>query len=194
MRSNLDPRQIIRCNFSPHRSDHERHLSWPSVLLYLVAPVGIGVYAEHALGVLEGEHLPMVAAVYSVLTAVLMGLLPIVYSVASQVERGREYSSGERLLAHRELIRLDTLQDLYATVGLRDVPVGERTLLLRHPGCHRSRRQPSHGPSEDLLWCGLLRGSFDRAFGSQCRCWDVRRDGGSRFGMQRGHPGQNALG
>lgn len=88
----------------------------PDVGLYLLLPACIGILGARAIGVVQEPYLTTVIAVYSILAAVLMSLLPLIYSIVGQADTKRQYSPGERVLANNELIRLATIQDLYASI------------------------------------------------------------------------------
>ena len=117
MTHSMDPRRVVRCQFSPHRADGTRRLSKSHVFLYLLLPLGIGWATGTKLPTIDRDFIALVIATYSILAAVLVGLLPVVYSIVGQTDRLRKYSAGERPLAQQELNRLEALQDLYATIS-----------------------------------------------------------------------------
>lgn len=116
MRHSLDPRRIIYCTFAPHTASGTRQVSATDVGLYFVLPLGIGAFGAWAIGVVQEPYLTTVIAVYAILAAVLMSLLPLIYSIVGQADTKRKFTPGERILARNELVRLTTLQDLYAAI------------------------------------------------------------------------------
>ncbi len=85
-------------------------------MLYLAVPLGVGALGAWMLGAVREPYLTTVIAVYAILAAVQMSLLPLIYSIIGQADTRRKYTSGERVLAQHEIVRLATLQDLYATI------------------------------------------------------------------------------
>ncbi|MGE0756805.1 MAG: hypothetical protein AB7O38_07285, partial [Pirellulaceae bacterium] len=107
-------RGIAWCHFSVLLVDGRREWRWWRLCLLGVAPFVLGGLLAAKLSPPDGEHLTLIVAVYSVVAAVLVGLIPLSQSVIGQCDANRKYEPGERPLAQQELDRIQTLQDLHA--------------------------------------------------------------------------------
>ncbi len=85
--------------------------------MYLGIPALLAYLLHGRFGNVGHEQLPTFLAVYGILAAVVVGLLPLVYTIIGQTDTSREYTPGQRPLAERELTRIYTLQDLYSTIS-----------------------------------------------------------------------------
>ncbi len=107
--------KILRANFSPHRVGRGRVFSPVELIIYGIIPLAGGAALSWRLGRPSEEYLALLIAVYGVLAAVLVGLLPIVYSIASGTYTA--HAKGEYPAIDHERRRLEVLQDLYSTIS-----------------------------------------------------------------------------
>jgi len=108
---------IAHCHFAVHLQSGERVFRWRRLLIFAIASVVIGVLLVAKLGAPAGDKLSLIVAVLAVVSAVLMGLLPLAHSILGQANTERKYTEGERPLAQQELDRVQTLQDLHAAIS-----------------------------------------------------------------------------
>ena len=108
-------RNIICAHYCPHVTVQGRKFSLSALLIYGALPLGVGMALCGQLGQPKETYLALLIAVYGVLAAVLVGLLPIVYSIADNTFT--RHSEGQYPSVQRERRRLQVLQDLYATIS-----------------------------------------------------------------------------
>ncbi|HEX8322367.1 MAG TPA: hypothetical protein VF595_00515 [Tepidisphaeraceae bacterium] len=110
-------RGILFCHFSAYLKTGGRQVRPWRVGLLGVLPCAIGATLGIKVGPPRESDLSLLVAVLSVLGAVLIGLLPLIYSVISQSDSKRRYAVGESPLAMNEIARIQALQDLHAAVA-----------------------------------------------------------------------------
>ena len=108
---------IAWCHFSTLLVNGTRKWRWWRFWALGIGPFVLGGLLAWKLGPPGGEYLPLIVAVYSVVAAVLVGLIPLAQSVIGQSDPNRTYEAGERPLAQQELDRIQTLQDLHAAIS-----------------------------------------------------------------------------
>ncbi len=97
--------------------DGKRQWRWLRFIGFGILPVVLGILLSLRLDPPDPPYLPLIVAVYSVLAAVLVGLIPLVHSVIGQSDPDRKYDAGQRPLAQQEIDRIQTLQDLHAAIS-----------------------------------------------------------------------------
>lgn len=110
-------RGIAWCHFSVLLVNGERQWRKWRFWLLGIGPFVLGALLTWKLGPPGGDYLPLIVAVYSVVAAVLVGLIPLAQSVIGQSDPERKYEAGEKPLAQQELDRIQTLQDLHAAIS-----------------------------------------------------------------------------
>lgn len=113
----LDIFPIIKDHYCPFRYGEGRRFSWSFLLLFFVAPTAIGILLAWKVGYVDSVQIPLVLSAYSVLAAVMTGLLPIIHAVVGQSRTPETLDVGQRLEIDRALIRIETLRELYSTIS-----------------------------------------------------------------------------
>jgi uncharacterized membrane protein HdeD (DUF308 family) len=108
---------IAYCHFATYCTDSKRKCNWARLIVYGIVPIIVGILLALHLGKPADDAMSMVVAVFAVVAAVLIGLLPLVHSILGQANTERKYDQGERPLAQQELDRVQTLQDLHAAIS-----------------------------------------------------------------------------
>lgn len=112
-------REIARAHFSEYLADDagSRPFRLRRLFVFAIVPLLVGVLLSWKLGPPGSGHLTLIAAVYAVVTSVLVGLIPLAQSVIAQIAPNRLYQAGERRLADQEINRIQTLQGLHAAIS-----------------------------------------------------------------------------
>ena len=110
--------QILRDHFSPFRFSKGRRFSVRQLILFLVVPLVAGIGLAWLHPVISDKHQGTFLAVYSILGAVLIGLLPIAQNVLafSAPTTEKEYSEAEYESWKQQISRLQVLRELYADI------------------------------------------------------------------------------
>jgi hypothetical protein len=108
---------IAHCHFSSYHEDGRRTLKASRLIWLGVLPFILGALLAMRLGSPPPDKLSLIVAVFSVVAAVLIGLLPIANSILGQTEITRKYDVGESVLAKESITRVQVLQDLHAAVS-----------------------------------------------------------------------------
>lgn len=108
---------IAYCYFSVHRTTGQRQFSTFRFFVFGILPFCAGLALFLKFGPPETGNLGLVAAVMSVVSAVLLGLLPLSHGIVGQCDTERKYTEGEFPLAEEELNRIRTLQDLQSAIS-----------------------------------------------------------------------------
>jgi len=109
---------LVYCYFAHHQADGTRRVTANRVMFLGILPLLVSVALLVRLGLPRIDDLPLFTTVTAIITAVLIGLLPLMHSVIGQTDPDKKYTSGERPIAQQEIHRIETLQDLHATVSL----------------------------------------------------------------------------
>jgi 4-amino-4-deoxy-L-arabinose transferase-like glycosyltransferase len=110
-------RGVAYCYFATYLTNGKRQWSWGRFGVLAVLPGIVGVLLTLHLGSPRDDRLSLIVAVLAVMAAVLIGLLPLVHSIVGQASTDRKYVVGERHLAQQQLDRVQTLQDLHASIS-----------------------------------------------------------------------------
>lgn len=110
-------RGIAYCYFASHDVQDQRRISYWRLVIFAILPIAVGVILLLKFGAPPTGSLSLIAAVFSVVAAVLLGLLPLSHSIIGQSDTKRVYTEGDSPLAEQELNRVRTLQDLQAAIS-----------------------------------------------------------------------------
>jgi Na+/melibiose symporter-like transporter len=157
------------------------------MLLGLI-PLGLAAILMWRLGPLATDSLANFLTVFSILAAVLMALVAVVQNAVGGIDLTKKYDLGQRLAHERQVIRLEVLRELYAsisfTVLLLLASMGPIVLLqVASPG-HSAKKWLSG--LVYLASCAVAISSFYIIFGVY-RVLDVQADQAADA-LHRGEP------
>ncbi|MAX27344.1 MAG: hypothetical protein CMJ19_22845 [Phycisphaeraceae bacterium] len=107
---------IIRCYFFTFVKD-DRKFSLKRLILYGIIPLAASVAILCKYDAPNTERLSTIIPIYGILIAVLVGVMPLAFSITDRSGSEEKYTTGQSFLARKEIDRIQALQDLSASVS-----------------------------------------------------------------------------
>jgi uncharacterized membrane protein YidH (DUF202 family) len=112
--------KILECYYSSF-TDDGRKFQFARLVIFGILPSIFSVSLVWKFGAPTKEYLTSIISIYGILLAVLVGMTPLAYSITERSDTNKEYTEANRYQAKHDVHRIETLQDVTASITYASV-------------------------------------------------------------------------